>query len=109
MQYHRIAYEKTRNFCIKVFQGYGFSEEESIQITNVLLDAVVERFGTGAEVFYRPDDNDHFIVSTDVEISDQFYGWLCGFRKMAQIVSPPEVIEDFQKFLDDIYGKYETE
>ena len=39
MQYHRIAYEKTRNFCIKVFQGYGFSEEESIQITNVLLDA----------------------------------------------------------------------
>ena len=39
MLYHRISYEKTRNFCIKVFQGYGFSEEESIQITDVLLDA----------------------------------------------------------------------
>ena len=30
MQYHHIPYEKTRDFCIKVFQGYGFSEEESI-------------------------------------------------------------------------------
>ena len=39
MLYHRISYEKTRDFCIKVFQGYGFSEEESIQITDVLLDA----------------------------------------------------------------------
>lgn len=39
MQYHRIPYEKTRNFCIKVFQGYGFTEDESIQITDVLLDA----------------------------------------------------------------------
>ena len=39
MQYHRIDYTKTRNFCIKVFQGYGFTQEESTQITDVLLDA----------------------------------------------------------------------
>ena len=39
MQYHRIPYEKTRAFCVKVFQGYGFSEAESIQITDALLDA----------------------------------------------------------------------
>jgi hypothetical protein len=44
-----------------------------------------------------------------VEISDQFYGWLCGFRKKAKIVSPPDVAADFQKFLDDIQGRYETE
>ena len=39
MQYHRISYEKTKAFCIKVLQGYGFSETESSQITDVLLDA----------------------------------------------------------------------
>ena len=39
MQYHLIPYIETRNFCIKVFQGYGFTEEESTQITDVLLDA----------------------------------------------------------------------
>ena len=39
MAYHHIPYEKTRAFCIKVFGGYGFTEEESAQITDVLLDA----------------------------------------------------------------------
>ena len=39
MNYHHIPYEKTRAFCIKVFTGYGFTEAESNQITDVLLDA----------------------------------------------------------------------
>ena len=39
MEYKRLSYEKTKQFCIKAFQGYGFSEEESQQITDVLLDA----------------------------------------------------------------------
>lgn len=39
MDYKRIPYEETKQFCIKVFQGYGFTEEESRQITDVLLDA----------------------------------------------------------------------
>ena len=38
-QYHRIPYEPTRAFCIRVFEGYGFTKEESTQITDVLLDA----------------------------------------------------------------------
>lgn len=89
-----------------------FSGEEkrvNIRFTNHLLDTAVERFGTGGDTFYLPDDDKHFIVITDVAISDQFYGWICGFRKMAQIVSPPEVVADFQRFLDDISGKYESE
>ena len=89
-----------------------FSGEEkrvNIRFTNHLLDTAVEKFGTGGDTFYRPDGDKHFVVSTDVAISDQFYGWLCGFRKMAQIVSPPDVVNDFQNFLDDIYGKYESE
>ena len=39
MQYHHVSYEKLKAFCEKVFQGYGFSEKESEQITAVLLDA----------------------------------------------------------------------
>lgn len=39
MNYHRLPYAETKQFCVKVFQGYGFSQEESQQITDVLLDA----------------------------------------------------------------------
>lgn len=87
----------------------GEKKRVSLRFTNNLLDTIVDRFGTGADVFYRPDDERHFVVSTDIAISDQFYGWLAGFRKMAQIVSPPDVVADFQKFLSDIAQRYETE
>ncbi len=39
MAYHHIQYPELRDFCIKAFQGYGFNEEQSAQITNVLLAA----------------------------------------------------------------------
>lgn len=92
-------------------QHFGmFSGEQktvSLRFANRLLDTMVDRFGTGADVFYRPDGDEHFVVTTQIAISDQFYGWVCGFREMAQIISPPDVVVDFQKFLDDIYGQYE--
>ena len=39
MQYYHIPYEQMKTFCQAVFQGYGFSREESQQITDVLLAA----------------------------------------------------------------------
>lgn len=39
MQYHHVKYEELHAFCVKVFQGYGFTEEQSGQITDVLLAA----------------------------------------------------------------------
>ena len=70
---------------------------------------MVDRFGTGSDVSYRPDDKTHFIVSTDIAISDQFFGWTAGVRKMAKIISPPDVVADFQRFLDDISDRYDSE
>lgn len=87
----------------------GEKKRVSLRFTNNLLDTMVDRFGTGVDVFYRPDDERHFVVTTEIAISDQFYGWLCGFRKMAKIVSPPDVVADFQNFLDDIYGRYDAD
>ena len=87
----------------------GEKKRVSLRFTNNLLDAIVDRFGTGADIFYRPDDDTHFVVSTDIAISDQFFGWIASFRKMAKIVSPPEVVADFQTFLDDIHRRYESE
>ena len=87
----------------------GEKKRVSLRFTNNLLDTMVDRFGTGADVSYYADGDRHFIVNTEIAISNQFYGWLCGFRKMAKIVSPPSVVEDFQNFLDDISGKYESE
>jgi len=37
--YHHIGYPQMKEFCIAVFKGYGFRQEESEKITDVLLDA----------------------------------------------------------------------
>ena len=39
MQYFNVDYHKLRTFCEHVFCAYGFSEEESSSISDVLLDA----------------------------------------------------------------------
>ncbi|MDD3347650.1 Ldh family oxidoreductase [Oscillibacter sp.] len=39
MQYHHVAYEQLEKFCREVFKGYHFTDEESRQITDVLLAA----------------------------------------------------------------------
>lgn len=39
MQYHHVAYDQLENFCREVFKGYHFTDEQSQQITDVLLAA----------------------------------------------------------------------
>ena len=39
MQYHHVSYEKLNKFCVECFKGYGFTEEQGQQITDVLLAA----------------------------------------------------------------------
>ena len=87
----------------------GDKQRITIRFTNSLLDTVIERFGNDPSIHYSKTDDKHFSVTTDVVLSKQFYGWLCGFWKQAVITSPPEAVEDFQKFLADIQSKYETE
>ena len=81
----------------------------SIRFTNDLLDTAVERFGNGEEVFYHPDGKGHFVVSAHVEISKQFYAWVCGFYNKAKIINPPEVVEGMKEFLHGIADRYESE
>lgn len=84
----------------------GETERVKIQFTNDLLDTIVDRFGTEDFTFYKQVDENHFTVSTKVAISNQFFGWICGFRKKAVILEPKEVVDDFVEFLNDIQEKY---
>ena len=102
-----------RTYTRRVFGMFGGERERVIiRFTNDMLDTVVDRFGPGTEdntVFYRPEGKSHFVVSADIDISNQFFSWICGFRKKAVIVSPPKVVDAFKAFLSDISARYENE
>lgn len=97
-----------QSYTRRVFSMFGGPRKRvSIRFTNDLLDAIVDRLGLEGDILYTPDDERHFKVHTEVEISDQFYGWVAGFRKKAIITSPPEVVEGMKAFLDDVAGRYQ--
>jgi hypothetical protein len=99
-----------QTYCQQHFGMFtGEMQRITIRFTNNLLDTVIDRFGSESNVFYSKTDDRHFSVTTDVALSHQFYGWLCGFWKQAVITSPPEAVEGFRKFLSDINNKYESE
>ncbi len=97
------------SYTQRVFSMYsGEQRLVSIRFLNHLLDAVIDRFGTKG-VLYSKDDDKHFTVSTKVEISNQFYGWLLGFGNKAKLIEPPEAVEDFKTYLSKIKEIYESE
>ena len=71
-----------------------------------LLDAVIEKLGK-TNVLYSKVDEHHFNVSVDVEISDQFFGWLCGLGTGVQILAPSSIQDKFIDYIDKIRSRYE--
>ncbi len=82
----------------------GKREYVSIRFTNDLLTAIVDRFG---EKEIKQIDDEFFLLQTHVLVSDQFFSWLCGFKKKAKILSPAHVQEEFKTFINDIKIIYE--
>lgn len=108
-EYKKLLIDK--EYTKRVFGMYsGDKQNVEIRFINPLLDTVVDRFGTKRnQVQYRKIDEKHFSVSTTIEVSEQFFGWLCGFGKRAKILHPPMVVKDFNKFLDKIKSNYDED
>lgn len=95
-----------KTYTQRVFSMYGGEKQRvGIRFVSSLLDTAVERFGR-TNVNYSRSDNHHFTVFADVEISDQFFGWICGFGTKAVIQSPASVVEQYKEYLQKILSKY---
>lgn len=105
--YKEIDMETYTERVINMFSGE--KRRVKMRFSNDLLDTVIERFGTEHLTHYEADGKHHFTISTNVDISDQFYGWLCGFRNKVTIIEPEDVCDDMRKYLSEILEMYETE
>ena len=83
----------------------GKKRRLTIRFISPLLDTTIDRFGTKG-VSYSKLDETHFTVTADVEISEQFFSWMCGFGNKAKILSPDFVVDEFREYLDKIRGMY---
>ena len=85
----------------------GKQEHVTIRFIAPLLDTVVDRFGTSGVVYSKDADGKHVKAIVNVAVSEQFFGWVCGFGKRMKIVSPSPVVEDFKKHLDKMRSMYD--
>ena len=74
----------------KHFGMYGGPEHRvTLRCTADLEGAMRERFG--ATPMFLPEENGCFHFDVPICVSDQFYGWVCGFGGKIEVVAPPEV------------------
>ena len=92
----------------KVFSMYGGTEERiTLRFSNHLVGVVFDRFGR--DLMMIPDGEKHFTITVNVEISNQFFGWLCGLGRAVKIVSPAQIAEKMKAFVESITKMYETD
>lgn len=98
------------NYTHRAFSMYGGEEMDiKLRFENRLLDTVIEQFGTGSDVYYGYVDDKHFIIRTKIEVSSQFYSWLCRFGTQVKIISPQNAVEGYTEYLKEIANSYKVE
>lgn len=94
-----------KDFIERKFSMFdGTVEKVKIQFTKDLLDSFIDRFGSNK--VYGIVDSNHYYISTFIEVSPPFFGWLCGFGNKVKIIEPLNVVNQFQKHLQKIIENY---
>lgn len=97
------------NYTHRVFSMFGGKRERvTIRFSDFKLDTVVDQFGINGVRYEKVDDR-HFTAQAEVEISDMFYSWICGFGRRAKIIDPPHIVEGMHEFVKKINDMYEAE
>ena len=92
------------SYTNRTFGMFGGEEQTvTIRFSNKLIGVVMDRFGKDADI--RPDGRDYFLTRTKVVVSGQFFGWLVGIGKDAQLIKPESVREEYKSWLRDIINE----
>ncbi len=89
-----------------VFGMYGGTERQvTLLCKNSLAGAIIDRFGK--DIIMIPQADGCFSATVGVQISPQFFGWLCGFGADIKILSPNDVANEYKSKLSEIVSVYE--
>ena len=90
----------------QTFGMFGGNEQTlRLRFHNKYVGVVIDRFGKNVPL--RPDGEEHFIARVSVAVSEQFFGWLTGLGRDAQILSPEAVVKEYAELLKDLLKMHE--
>ena len=85
----------------------GTEQAVKLRFSNVLVGAVIDRFGR--EITVMPDGEDRFTVTLDVIVSPQFYAWLFAFGDKVEILAPDGVRAEMGRLARETAARYGAE
>ena len=92
------------------YQKYTFSmfggkvEPVTMVFQNRMMNAVIDRFGR--DIMVMKEDDNHFRITVNVAVSNQFYGWVFGLGNMVRIVGPEHVEQGMKDMLEEVRKRY---
>ena len=88
-----------------VFEMYpGKPETVEIKFENSLMNSVIDRFSE--RVVTRRVDDEHFVITVDVQLSPTFFGWVFKFGDKAEILSPQNAVDEARSMVESISKLY---
>ena len=89
----------------RLFQMYaGEATDVKLRFHRSLVNAVIDRFGTGTMLI--PDGEDHFVFTVKVAVSPMFLSWLIGFGAKAKVIYPDSVAEKCRQLCLEAMSQY---
>ncbi len=86
---------------------FGMFDGETMHVTmrapKQMAGVFIDRFGTGVIIHV---DGEDILVTTEITISRQFFGWLTGLGPSVVLESPVEVAEQYKKEVKQILKNY---
>ena len=79
---------------------HGEVQTVRLRLHRDILNQTIDRFG--AQVFMRPDGEEHFVLTAEVDVSSTFYAWLFQFGAKAQLLSPASAVEEYTTLCREI-------
>ena len=99
-KYHKRNEEKYTQQHFRMFGGE--MQTVTLRCKNHLANVIVDQFGK--DMVMKRVDEDHFEVSVEVAVSDQFFGWVIALGEGVKIVGPEGTIQRMKEIGKRVLG-----
>lgn len=84
---------------------HGKKEIVTVRFSKNLIGVVIDRFGRDVRII--PKGEEYFDARLDIQVSNQFFGWITGLAPNATIIAPESVVTQYKEVIQDIIKRYE--
>ena len=89
---------------------FGMFAGENVQVTlsvdKSLVGVFADRFGKNIFITSDKSDDSRFIAKVNVNVSEQFFGWLFALGDMAALTAPEDVVDKFKEHSRKVMNQY---